>query len=252
MSKGPHRTWVWIAAMAVAAWRIAAVAFPHRAVTDPQSVSNALAVMGLWFLACGVWAARRSAGRAVTLFAAYAMAAGVHWGGPVGLGPPAAQNLLLATYIVVSAALAQCLFLHLALAFPEPLSASRSRGWLVAVYAPALAGGALLLALLARPAQRALLTPVGALIPLGVLYSLVAGVVWIRRWALADPERRRAHRLGLIVAVMIGAWLPHAVVSALGPLVAPYDGLFSLTMSAIPAVLALAIVREGRSSGAEA
>lgn len=238
-----RRGWLWIGATVVVAWRIGAFLFPHEAATDPKIVSNTLAVMGLWFLACGVWVALRSQGLVVRLLAVYGVASGIHWGGPMGFGPPAVRNLLLATYVLVSTVLAQSLFLHLALAFPEPLKAARSRGGLLITYLPAVAGVALLVALLFRPSQPGVLNAFGLLLPLGVLYSLAAGVVWIRRWAVADSRQRRAHRLGLIVGVMIGAWLPHAAASAFGPFVPPYDGLLSLTMSAIPAVLAAAIVR---------
>lgn len=60
------------------------------------------------------------------------------------------------------------------------------------------------------------------------------------RWAVAGEAGRRARPLGFVVSLMVLGWLPHALVSALGPL-SPFDGLFNLPMALIPAVLALAV-----------
>ncbi len=239
----PHRPWIHAAILTVVGWRVAAYYSPHPAGTDPTEVRAVFALMGLWFAACGVWVGLRVPGRSAAVFAGFGLAGGLHWGGPLAWGSEAAQILLLAVYVVVSTALAQSLFLHLAVCFPEPLPSARHRGWLTVIYLPVLVGVALLVALLLSPTAPWLMNGVIALFPVGVIYSLVAGAVWIRRWFRSGREERSTGGWRWVVPVLVASWLPHALVSSIGPVVPPYDGLFDLPMGAIPAVLALALNR---------
>lgn len=239
MQSDSRNTLWWIGAAAVVAWRVAAFVSPHPAFTDSQAVRVLSGAVGLVFLACGAWVALRASGSAARVFRRYALAGGVHWGGAATLGPEAADPRLLALYLVVGVALAASLFLHLALVFPEPTRQARSRGWLLAVYSPALVGGALLLVGLVGGSS--LLNLLGLLLPVSTLVGLVAGGVWIWRWARADADKRREERLGRIAGTLLAAWLPGAIGSALGA-----NGLLQLTNVAIPIVLAVAVVRRRR------
>lgn len=86
-----------------------------------------------------------------------------------------------------------------------------------------------------------LLNLLGLLLPVSTLVGLVAGGVWIWRWARADADKRREERLGRIAGTLLAAWLPGAIGSALGA-----NGLLQLTNVAIPIVLAVAVVRRRR------
>lgn len=238
-----RRIGILFGAALVLAWRVTAFLFPHTADTDPLAIRHAHALMGLWFLACGLFVGMRLTGPLSVLFAAYCLASGVHWGGPIGMGSASAQNLWLAAYIVVSTSLAQGLFLDLALRYPPPAEIATKLGWRLVVYLPVLAGLVLLLLLAIDPSHSVTLQAIGLLFPIGVLVSLFGGIVWIRRWFVAAKSEREQHCLSLVVVVMVAAWLPHALATTFGPLMPPYDGLFDLSLSAIPTVLAIALAR---------
>jgi hypothetical protein len=240
-SKSRSSLW-WIGAAAVLAWRLAAFVSPHQAFTDPRPVRLLSGVLGLVFLGCGAWVTLRASGAAARVFRLYTLAGALHWGGALALGSEAADLRILAFYLVVGVALAACLFVHLALVFPEPMKAAGSRGWLLALYSPVLAGGVLLL--IGLVAGSSSLNLLGLLLPVSTLFGLVAGGVWIWRWAKADAGKRREQRLGWIVGTMLAAWLPGAVGSALGA-----SGFLQLTNVAIPIVLAAAVVRRSAARG---
>lgn len=237
MTKKEMRTWVWPTVWAVLLWRWAAWSFPHEAVTDPAPVSRSLAFLGLWFVMCAIWVARRGEGHVTRLFAGYALASGAHWGGPIGVGSASAHNLQLALYVIVSTVLAQSLFLHLAWAFRGNRV---GRLGTALIYLPCALGLLLFVLLLMQPTRQMWLQALFLLLPLGALYSLIAGGLWIRNWVVAEPGERRV--AGFVAVILIGSWLPHAVVSTFGP-VGAYDGLFNLPMAAIPAVLGWALLR---------
>ena len=244
-----HMRLLWVGAIAVLAWRVAALFFPHKAAVDPEVVRIASALLGLWFLACGLWAFRRSRGQASLLFAWYGVTAGIHWGGPVGFGSPEMQNLLLAAYVVVSMAASESLFLHLAFAFPTAFAATRRRLFIVLVYLPVLVGVLLFCLLLFAPSSFPL-SVIAVFSLIGTVFSLVALGVWIARLITAGSAERRDRRLTLVVTGMIVGWLPYTIVSfGLSPWPG-YEGLFNLAMGLIPAVLAAALAApKSRSSG---
>jgi hypothetical protein len=235
--------WLWTAAAGVLVWRALGVWFPHSASSDPELVRGLAALMGLWFMAWGLWAFRAAGDVPSLLFAGYGITSGMHWGGPVGLGSPSAQNLLLALYVVVSSVLTQSLFLHLALAFPPAYGRSGRRAGLLAVYFPVLAATLLLAVLAVRPSSQGLLRYFYVFLPIAVLYSLVGGGVWIHRLVTADPTSRRSRRLPLVVGAMVLAWLPHAVASASVDAGSLLAGLLNLPFALVPPALAWALAR---------
>lgn len=236
-----YRSLLWMAALFAVGWRVLALRFPYQAATDPPLVQYGMAFMGLWFLACGLWAFRRAPSRASLLFAFYGATACLHWGGPLGFGSPAAQNLLLAFYIVASSALTQSLFLHVALAFERPWKQASRRGWLALIYSPVMVGSILFLVLLTRPLDRALLESFTILILTATLCSVAGAAVWIARLRNADPVERRERRLGLVVSAIVLGWLPYILASSgLNPWPG-WDGLFNLPMALEPTAVALAL-----------
>lgn len=246
------RRLLWAGVLLAVAWRVLAFVYPHPAATDPPLVQRATALMGLWFLACGLVAFRRAPGRASWLFAWYGVAACLHWGGPLGLGSEAARNLLLAFYIVASSALAQSLFLHVALAFEPPREAAESRGFLTLIYAPVLVGVLLLVALLVQPSNSSILETLPILILTATLCSVAGAGVWIARFLKAKREERRARRLGLVVAAIVVGWLPYLLVSSgLSPWPG-YEGLFNLPMALEPTAVALALIATAQVSNSSA
>jgi hypothetical protein len=235
--------WLWPAAAGVLAWRVLAVWFPHPADSDPELIRWLAALMGLWFLAWGLWAFREARDFPSLLFAGYGLAAGIHWGGPLGVGPAPVEYLLLALYVVLSTVLNQSLFLHLALAFPPAYTGSRRRATLVAVYLPVLLAVFLLAVLAVRPSNLQVVRAFYLFFPVGVLYSLVGGGFWIHRLVTSEPAVRRSRRLPMVVAALALGWLPHAVVSTGVGLAPQLAGLFDLPFALIPPALAWSLAR---------
>ncbi len=260
------RRWLMVGALGVLVWRLLAIRWPHAMSTDPPAVRNVLAVLGLWYLSCGLWVMVRNWGdgfrskRVVWLYVAWALATALHWGGPLGFGSPRWDAGLLGLYVVLSTVAAQVLFLHLALAHPTPLGDRLlGRLGLVVLYLPFLVG------LVASIALPFMFTPgesfggPGAAVPEKVLMALflvaevfgvVAGIIWLYRaikvairvqhdegGSFRDPFHLRAVALALLAG-----FLPHAVASALGPVTAGYDGLFNLTLLAFPVALAASVM----------
>lgn len=243
--------WLITAAGAVVVWRALGVAFPHSADSDAEIVRWLMALLGLWFTGWGVWTFLSRRDTVSRMFAWYGIAAGVHWGGPVGVGAASTQNLLLAVYVLIGVALYQSLFLRLSLAFPPAMQAAGRPAALVAVYAPVLAACLLLGVLATRPTDENVLAVFLVFFPVGVLYSLVGGVIFVRRLLIADRPTRRRHRLPLVIVAMVAGWLPHALVASTeigpGPELA---GLFNLSFLLLPPALAWALARPRTSAPA--
>lgn len=235
--------WLLLAVLGVLAWRVLGLFFPHTADTDPEGIRRLLALLGLWFTGWGLWTYRQARDLPSLLFACYGIAAGIHWGGPIGIGPEAVQNLLLAVYVVVSTALAQSLFLHLALSFPPPYGRSRARTTLGAIYLPPALAVALLIVLAFRPEDGNLLKSFFLFFPVGALYSFVGAGIWIHRLIAADPPTRRARRLPMVVAALLIGWLPHAAASSGLVPADELQGLFNFGFAVIPPALAFALAR---------
>lgn len=246
---------LWVATFAVVAWRVAALVHPHPANADPGLVRNAMAALGIVFLACGLWSFVRSPSWASYLFAWFAITAGLHWGGPVGFGSSEMQNVLLAFYVVVSTGVGMSLFLHLAVAFPTPFAIARKRTVLALIYLPTWGGTVLLGVLLLAPSNGQLLGAVALLFPLDILYSLIALGVWIARAVAAAPSERRERRLTVVVAAMLVGWSPYVIVSNGLSIWPGYEGIFNLPMGLVPIALAAALSTlrsdSARSRGSE-
>ena len=234
---------IWVGAGVVALWRLMALFFPHVAITDPAPVQIAMASVGMLFVVCGLWAYRRVPGPATTLFAFYALCAGLHRGGAVGLGPPPLQTVEIVLYVVMSSVLGQTLFLHLALVFPRRFRTVTRPPSLILLYVPALAGGVLVAVVAAFPGsiEAVIGSAVQVLAVIGTLCGIAAAVVWIVRLIVSPEDRRNGH-LPLVVGAILAGALPNMIVSAIGPL-SDLDGLSNLLVALEPPVLAFALTR---------
>lgn len=235
----------WIGAVAVTSWRLVALGYPHPADGDPAVVRHALAALGMLFVACGLWAWKRAPGPPTRLFALYGLTAGLHWGGPLGVGPPSWQALELAVYVVASSTLNQALLLHLALIFPRRLRPATRSGPLAALYAPVAIGALVAAGLLVAPDA---LSDLGSgvlsiLLLVGMAYGYGAALCWIGRLILS-PTDRRASGLALVVASLLLGALPHVVVSSVA---APSNhyGLLNLTLALFAITVAFVLSRDG-------
>lgn len=237
----PYKQFLWTGVIGVALWRCAALFRPHPASSDPTVVRLTMAALGIWFLGWGLWAYGRSPTAPSFVLALFGLTAGVHWGGPLGLGPPALQNILLGAYLLIGVAASQALFLHLTLVFPPALANSHRRALFFVVYLPTIIGTFLFCSLLLLPQRTSILELLALLLPAGLLYSVAAAALWLYRLCVTSQQERR--RTTWLVTSLFAGWLPpvlvsNGVVSLPGP-----DGLVNLTLALVPVSLAVALTR---------
>ncbi len=215
-----------------AVWTAIAFWSPGPLDTDPVWVRRILALMGGWFLVCGLWTYARRPGAASGLLCAYCALACIHWGGVIGSGDQAADRVLLFAFVTLGVALAEGTFLHLAISFP---SVALHRAIAVGVYLPAVVAAAITVASLATPIKLSLVFP---LITVGSIYGIVGGVIWLVRLGrnTIGGLSTRA-RIGVSAALIIG-WLPHLAGGFGVPDLGEASGLSNLSLALIPAALA--------------
>lgn len=105
-----------IAFAAVLLWRIIVLA----ALDGSESawpLNLARNTMGLTFVACALAVLVKGASH--RLFVAYALCAGLHWGGPIAVDSDYGQTILTLFYLTVSGCLASALLFHFALSYPK-------------------------------------------------------------------------------------------------------------------------------------
>jgi len=221
-------------------WRIAAVWYPHPGLSDPEIVSWCLAVMGLWFLLCTLWAYVHRPTRATALLLIYGVFSGLHWGGPISFGQESEQ-ILTAFYLVVSSIGAQCVFLNLAVLG----STERRPGYVsgMLIYAP-LVGGLVLMAIqLALPAQQQILSYILALVSVATVFGLIGAGLWVYGWARSARDSVIRFRRGVVAAALLG-WIPPAFAMTEWVAWSGFEGLLNLTLSLEPAALAWFFTRD--------
>ncbi len=211
-------------------WWALARGWPSTANSDPLLVQHVLAVMGLFFLVCGLWLQRRQDSPATRLFLLYCCLAVIHWAGPPGLMAGRVDDLLLGLFIVCGSALLEAVFLHLALTLPGGRLAPR---FLLPVYLPPLIGALLLVAVASSLLEVERMLPVYVA---GSAYGMLAGVVLLYRLAAGRLLPDRGDLRLLLGLALIGAWLPNALIAALLP-ANPWTGLSNLTLVLLPLTL---------------
>ena len=164
-----------------AAWLV-----PSRFIVMPDSAALPLNALGLFFLACGVWAWRSHPSSLTRVFLAYAVGGAVHWGGSIGATSQDVEISLLMFYLAATA-LSDAALLDLALRFPH--RRGRAAGPTAPIYLLAIVG------LIAVPVAPFLPRPIvetglGVVIVLTSILSIGAGLVFIARWFRATPTAR--------------------------------------------------------------
>lgn len=232
------------AAASVVAWKLTALVLLARASADGgvPAVKVLLAGVGLVFVGCGLFVFWRTAAHAAPLFAAFALCAGLHWGGPLELPPGQLRSAMLFVYLLVSSLLGEALFLHFALRFPRQTRLA-SRLWLTRLlYLPTLLGVLLAVVYLAASPDGGLRsTAEGLFLLLHVassnLFPAGALVLFIVYRLRSDVGRAERRYVGLMIAGMLTAWLPYLIASAVGAETDPWN----LFMAALPISFAIGI-----------
>lgn len=232
-----HSGWVLAGATAVLLWRAAAWRWPSKFIDLPDGLRLPIGLLGVLFVACGVWAWWARPGRRTRVFLLYGLGGGVHWGGAIDA--PGAELSLLMVYLATSA-LGEAALLHLALIYPR---GARFGRWRLALYAPAALALALapLAGVLARPTLE---TAIGLLLMTANAFGLIAGLIFLVRLFAADPATRRAARLPLVAGgILFGGLL--SMLGAGGLLFGEPEA-WNLTLAALPIGLAIALVTRDR------
>ena len=210
---------------------------PSRFITLPEPLALPLNMLGVLFLACGVWVWLSKPSRLTRVFLVYAIGGTVHWGGAIGAESQGRAIAWLVLYMA-GAVMAEAAFLDLSLRFPRALPQRRLRG--IALYLPAI------LVLLAIPITPFLSLQIvevmaGAVFLVANLMSLAAAVVFLVKWFRATSVERRAHSLTLIagVVVLLGVM---ALLGALETLPGEPDA-WNLMSGLLPLALAWALTR---------
>ncbi len=222
-------------------WRAAALIWPSSLVTIPEAVRLPLALLGVLFLVCGVWAWWVRPGRWTAVFLVYGIGGGVHWGGTVDPTHAGLELSLLFVYLAFSA-FAEAGLLHLALIFPS--GRSLARGMRLALYS--VGGLALVVAPIANLLSKATVELIaGLILVVANLFSLIAGVLFLFSLLRADSATRRAANLPLIVGSMIIAFIV-ATLGTKGILFVQSDA-WNLVTGLVPTSLAVALASPART-----
>ena len=215
--------------------------------SDPTEVRLMLGGVGLVFVACGLFVHSLRRDRPALYFALYALAAGLHWGGPIATSVPTLETGLFLFYLVASDLVGVAFLVQFALHFTSTWT-SRSGRWRRLLYLPALLAGLLSLGLLVGseggPLYRALLS----VLPVAFLSSTLLSVLFLavllhRAWrpAAGGPSRRR-------LILLSGSFVLASLPSLLGAV-----DIYNLSFLLEPLVLTYVLLRPDvpeRSHGA--
>lgn len=240
---------------AVVLWKVLALVFLLQQDGSGEVsfvVKVLLTSVGLTFLVCGLLVRRYVPGRASSLYLAFCICAGLHWGGPLELPVGQLRTGLILAYVLVSSILSETLFLRFALVFPKEQRFADNTFLVRLLYAPGIA--ALLFAVVylvaspggsVRTATYGLFSALHTLVTnLFPVLALVVFVSWIVRVGISPTQKRF---LGLMVGGMLTAWIPGLVASYLG---ADTDK-WNLIVVILPVSCVIAILGIERGGGCE-
>lgn len=245
--------WLLVGGGGVLLWRVVAALSPHPDFDESLALRTTMALMGLLYVACGVWTFREARSDIAFVFALYGLATGLHWGGPLGVGQPRWDVPLLVFYLTFSSLAAQALELHLATAFPPSFWIARKRAILSLFYLPALLGAPVSVLLAAfgpeSPAGSELTGAFGLLLAVGGLAGIAGFLVWILRGFTTPADERYRWRLWWVLGAVLVAFVPGLAYVA-GLELGPADGWINLGFAPLPLALAAALGRPRVSSPA--
>jgi hypothetical protein len=227
----------------------------------PLPVSNVLVaygaiVVGILFLACGVWAFLVSPSRETLLLAALGVSFSIGFtAGPYFSAPTVRTAVGLVVLLLIIVGLA--VLTHFLLVFPKPKRAleRRSSSWIL--YGPAVVVGLLTawLVLAQPPATSA--TNVFFRVLFGLLlvgYFGAALVALIHSYVKTGPRDRAASGLNLLLIGTIVGLGPTLIISIVGliapQVVVPGASFLPLALGLIPVAFALAAVKGERAAPA--
>lgn len=198
--------------------------------TEELIVLRILALMGICYLAWGIWVASKDPRH--FLFLIYCCLAAMHWAGPIETANETTNFLLLGIFIVIASTSFDAILLHMGLSFP----ASTLNKWLLClIYLPAVLGMLILLAVFSLGLDRSYMTIVYSM---GMIVGILAGLVWLFRIVtlrIVGIDRRQS--IVIIIALLL-AWLPGLFSSTALFGLEAYPGVSNLTLIIEPAVLA--------------
>ncbi|MCG8414073.1 MAG: hypothetical protein MI746_07625, partial [Pseudomonadales bacterium] len=100
-------------------WWAASLLWPSSLNGDPSPVRELLAGLGLLYLVVAAYSYYQRRSRWNSLLLMYGALTCVHWAGPLGENLGVADQVLLFLYLFFGVTLVACLFVHLALSFPN-------------------------------------------------------------------------------------------------------------------------------------
>ena len=214
------------------AWIVLATLFRHEGDADPRPVQLALSGLALWYVVCGIWTVRRRMTPDTRLFFYACMLAGVHWGGPIGIGPEGVQIIQLGIFILLSTVLGEAVFFDLA-RIAKTFNTVKRR-WII--YTPFALGVALLILLGLRPTSQLLLDAVFNLYTVGVIVGFAAAAVWLFRLFARNEQDKKGISI-VLFSLLLGA-APDTLnsINVIGS--SAFDGLLNLPLALFPMSLA--------------
>ncbi len=229
--------WVYLSAAIVLLWRIAAFLRPSSYIIVADGLAVAMALLGMLFLVCSVYAWIVRPGRWTLVFLLYGVGGGIHWGGSFGLLSSEFERGVLLIYLGFSV-LAEAALLHLALIYPS--NTHIHKRWLCMLYAPAML--ALVIAPIASVIPASMLQTMGGIILLVAnLFSIITAVVFITRLFIVDSAVFRASYLALIVGVGITSGVI-ALFGSAGMLIGNPEA-WNLIIGVLPITIAFALTK---------
>ena len=218
-----------ILSLAVSWWGLAWF-FLTTETTEELIVMRILALMGLCYLAWGIWVASKDSRH--FLFLIYCCLAAMHWGGPIDAANETTNFLLLGIFIVVASTSFDALLLHMGLSFPT----GKLKKWLLyLIYLPVVLGMLMLLAVFSLGLDRNYMTIVYSM---GMIEGILAGSVWLFRIVTLRIVGINRRQSIVIASALLLAWLP-GLFSSTGLFgLDAYSDVSNLTLIIVPAVLA--------------
>ncbi len=235
-------------------WRVVAAMSPYREgvlatmTEDSLGIRWGLGVMGIMFMACGLYAYAHDRRHMVMIFALYACTGGLHWGGPISVANSTLEAALFLFYFVASDHLGQAFFLHFTLLLTGTSKLIEGRRWLI-LYLPAALAGVVSLGIIALPMESAASKPLRQsfwlLIASMVVYDLVVLAILVNR--AMRPGQNGPSRKDLVV--ILSAFAIVALVSFLpsfGLTLAAGNDFLNFVYVLIPLAFAFVIVRRAK------
>jgi len=218
-------------------FRVAAWFNPSSVIVIPPALGLHLNLLGMLFLACGVWAWFKKPSRLTRVFLLSSLGGGIHWGGSIASGNQGLETAFLFFYAGATA-LGDGAFLDLALHYPR---SETRHGFSAKVFY--LLGGLTLLAVPIAPflSKQVVEAGLGLVILVAFMMTIAGGIVFLVKWFRASPLERREYALTLVVAALVFSTVVDLMAEQ-GLFPGPPEA-WTLTYALTPLALAWAVTR---------